>query len=366
MLSHTLIALSACAVGLALHLRWHPLRRELSDAWDFLRLRQSLLLMLAGAALLAGWDAAGTFTWIELNDWAVLWRPLLRHAFTDFALLFHQLVPPWPLALLLPLSLVLLAVRVWRWPYRYGERMPVPEQKLILVALSAGGVLWLLLEAVAALRPELPEWLQTIKMAARTLYIALMVAGTQVWLARLVIAWEKPPDTDAERDAVAALESTFARWQGVVALGVFNLLWMAWLGWNTDAETFSAWLLPELLILCAALPLAVAVLPGSSPFWQTGAVALRVLLHAALPLLMLAPTALAWLALTRYAVDMGLALAGAEEYAVLHQIVAVVRALVLAMLHGWLCLAALLAMLRHGFPTNPPADPAPSVEKTRP
>ena len=358
MLQTTLLALLAFSAGLALHLRWHPRRREFSDAWDFLRLRQPLLWLVAGTSLLNGLEAEKGFSLAELNDWRGLWLPLLRRAFTEFALLFHMLVPPWPLALLLPLLLVVLTIRVWRWPYRYGERVPVPEQKLVLIALTAGSVLWAGLEALAYFRPELPEAVQTAKLAARTFYAALTAAGVQVWLVRLVIAYEKPPDTEADRDAVAALESTFARWQGVVALGGFNLLWMAWRSWIVTQNGAVAWVLPELLVLFAALPLAVAVSAGRSRFWHAGAVALKVLGRGLLVLITLGITAVALLALAHYTADMGLALTA--ETGLWRGVAGVLRALVLAMLHGWLCLAALLAMLRHGFPSSSPDDKSPA------
>ncbi len=354
MLSITFLALLGAAVGLALHLRWHPLRREFSDAWDFLRLRQPLVLMVAGLLLLA--PQAPVFTILQLEDWRGVWPSLLGRAFTEVTEFFHALLPPWPLALVLPLGLLLLTIRVWRWPYRYGERVPVPEQKLVLVGLSVAGLVWMAVE-IAAWRITLPEWLESVKLAGRVVFAALTAAGTQVWLARLVMAWEKPVDTEADRDAITALESTFARWQSVVLLGAFNLLWMVGWSWREGDSLLAAWLLPELWLLFAALPMCVALAGGQSRFWMAGAMALKVLLRSLPAMIGYLLTAVVAMALVRYAADLA---AGylASGNAVWQEVARVLSALVLAMLRGWLCLAAIFVMLRHGFPRPSPADPA--------
>jgi len=340
LLRHTLLALLGLTVGMVLHLRWHPVRRHLSDAWDFMRSRQVLVLVVAGGLLL---NTRSAFTLLQLQDWRDLWLPLTRAAFMELALLPHALISPWPMGLALPLALLLLTIRVWRWPYRYGERVPVPEQKLVLLALCVGGVGWLALE-LASWRSMLPEAVESVKTGLRLIFTALMAAGTQVWLVRLVIAWEQPPDTESERDAGAALESTFARWQAVVMLAGFNLLWMAWRTWRSQAG-LASWLLPEMLLVCAALPLAVAA--GKGPFWQRGALALQIIIRASLPLISLGITALALLILVRYAADMAQALSPAEG--LLRGLVLTIRALAQATLSCWLTLAALFVMLRHGL-----------------
>jgi hypothetical protein len=352
MLQTTVLALLGLSAGLALHFRWHPLRREFSDAWDFLRLRQPLVLLVAGCLLFHPGPGRSL---MELEDWQDLWPHLLREACAGTTQLFHELAPPWPLALVLPLLLVLLTVRVWRWPYRYGERVPVPEQKLLLIGLSAAGLLWLGLEA-AAWQAVYPEWLETVKLAARTVFAALTTAGVQVWLVRLVVAWERPPDTDAEGDAVTALEATFARWQSVVLLGGFDLLWMAWHAWRPEDTGPAAWLLPEFWLLFAAVPVAVAVSSGKSAFWLTGAVALKALRRSLPVLAGYLISAVAVTMLGRYAAEMAQALGGTDGW--LAWLVRGVSALALAMLRGWLCLAAILVMLRHGFSRSHPAAPA--------
>jgi hypothetical protein len=355
MLSITILALLGTVVGLALHLRWHPLRREFSDAWDFLRLRQPLVIVVAVLLLLR--NEAPAFTGSELEDWQGLWPSLLGRAFTEVTELFHALLPPWPLALVLPMGLLLLTIRVWRWPYRYGERVPVPEQKLVLVGLSVAGVLWAGLE-IAAMRVVLPEWLESVKLAGRVVFAALTAAGTQVWLARLVMAWERPSDTEADRDAITALESTFARWQSVVLLGAFNLLWMLGWSWRAGDSRLATWLLPELWLLFAALPLCVALAGGQARFWMAGAMALKVLLRSLLALIGYLLTAVVAMALVRYANDLA-ASHFSSGNAVLREVARGLAALVLAMLRGWLCLAAIFVMLRHGFPRPSPAASAP-------
>jgi hypothetical protein len=57
-----------------------------------------------------------------------------------------------------------------------------------------------------------------------------------------------------------------------------------------------------------------------------------------------------------YAAEMAQALAGADGW--LAWLVRGVSALALAMLRGWLCLAAILVMLRHGFSRPSPSTPA--------
>lgn len=350
----TSLALLGFITGMVLHLRWHPLRRHLSDAWDFVRLRPFLVVACAGAALLA--SASATVrpvprTLAQLSGWRELILPLAHESAGHLAQLPHVLIAPWPLAVLTPFALAILTVRIWRWPYRYGERQPGLEQKVALIAATLAGCGWLALE-VSSLRSMQAEAVETLKLAARYVFTALAAAGTQVWLARLVIAWEKPQDTDADRDALAALEHTFARWQGVCLLAVFNLSWMLWRLWQPSVtEGFGAWLWIEYLLLLAALPLAVASVSGA--FWQQGAVALKILLRSLLPLLGLVFTAFTIILLARYASAMAHALVADSLLG--RVVVLPLDALVLAMLDCWLLLTALLIMLRHGFPRSPTA-----------
>jgi hypothetical protein len=185
-------------------------------------------------------------------------------------------------------------------------------------------------------------------------FAALTAAGTQVWLSRLVMAWERPSDTEADRDAITALESTFARWQSVVLLGAFNFLWMLGWSWRAGDSRLATWLLPELWLLFAALPLCVALAGGQSRFWMAGAMALKVLLRSLPAMIGYLLTAVVAMALVRYATDLA-ASHFSSGNAVLREVARVLAALVLAMLRGWLCLAAIFVMLRHGFPRPSPA-----------
>jgi hypothetical protein len=350
----TALALLGFAAGLVLHLRWHPLRRHLSDAWDCLRLRPALILWSAGAALLAtvfGETPHAPCSLPQLTDWREMLLPLAREALAHLAALPHVLMPPWPLACLVPLVLVFLTIRIWRWPYRYGERRPGPEQKFALLAVTLLGFVWLGLEGSSA-RHMLSEGVETLKLALRYIFTAMAAASVQVWLVRLVMAWEKPQETDAGGDAAAALEYTFARWQGVACLAGFDLLWMSWRWWQMNTpQSIGAWWWIELLLLFAALPVAVAAVPG--PFWQQGAAALCILWRAAVPLVLLAVTALYIFILALYTVEMGRVWCVESPFwgIILHPL----HALVLAMLDCWLLLAALLLMLRLGFSRSPSA-----------
>ncbi|WP_395737044.1 hypothetical protein [Prosthecobacter sp.] len=347
----TALALLGFAAGLVLHLRWHPLRRHLSDAWDCLRLRSGLIIGTAGAVLLAG--AAGEklhapYSLAQLTDWREMLLPLARDALAHMAMLPHALLPPWPLAGMAPVALLFLTLRIWRWPYRYGERRPGPEQKFSLLAVTVAGFAWLVLEA-ASLRQMLPEAVETLKQGMRYLFTAVAAASVQVWLVRFVMAWENPQNTEAGGDAAAALEQAFARWQGVAFLAGFDLLWISWRWWQiTTPHSIGAWWWIELLFVFAALPVAVAAVPG--PFWSQGAGALRILGRAALPLVLLSITALAVFMVALYTVEMARVLCAGSPF--WHMIEQPLAALVLAMLDCWLLLTALLIMLRLGFPRS--------------
>ncbi len=349
-----MLALLGFAAGLVLHLCWHPLRRHLSDAWDCLRLRPALILCTAGALLLAGvfGEAAhAPYSLAQLTDWQEMLLPLARDALAHMACLPHALVPPWPLACLVPVALVFLTVRIWRWPYRYGERRPVLEQKAVLLTVTLIGFAWLGLEG-ASLRQLLAESVETVKLGLRYIFTAIAAAGVQVWLVRYMMAWERPQDTDAGGDAAAAVEHVFARWQSVAFLAGFDLLWMSWRWWQRNTpQSVGAWWWVELLLLFAALPVAVAAVPGA--FWRQGAASLRILWRAAVPLLLLSITALALFILALYAMEMGRAFWA--DSPLWRMIGLALNALVLAMLDCWLLLTALLLMLRLGFSRPPSA-----------
>lgn len=350
----TALALLGFAAGLVLHLRWHPLRRHLSDAWDCLRLRPALILLTAGAMLLAavfGETPHAPYSMAQLTDWREMILPLFYAALAHLAALPHALMSPWPLACLVPVVLVFLTIRIWRWPYRYGERRPGPEQKFGLLIVTILAFVWLGLEG-SSVRRMLPEAVELMKLGLRYIFTALAAAGMQVWLVRFVIAWEKPQETEAGGDAAMALEHVFARWQGVAFLAGFDLLWMSWRWWQLNTpQSVGTWWWVELLLLFAALPVAVAAVAG--PFWQQGAAALRILWRAAVPLILLSITALAIFILALYTVEMGRAACAASPFWRIIELP--LSALVLAMLDCWLLLTALLLMLRFGFSRPPSA-----------
>ncbi|MGV3661080.1 MAG: hypothetical protein ACO1TE_12910 [Prosthecobacter sp.] len=356
----TALALLGLAVGLVLHLRWHPLRQELSDAWDFMRQRSVLVLWVAGALLLA--EAVGgarmeARTLAQLTDWREVIGPLAREAAAHVALLPHGLIPPWPLSCLMPVLFTILTVRIWRWPYRYAKHRPGPEQKFALLTFTVLGFVWLGLEVAGAARGRmLAEWVEMLKLGLRYVFSALTAAGTQVWLVCFVLAWERPQNTEAENDALLALERTFARWQGVAWLAGFNLLWLGWRLWQGGVGTgigtsagLGGWVWIEFLLVFSALPVAVGTAAGS--FFEQGAVALRLLFRAVVPLLLLGITAVAVFILALYASAMARALC--LDAPMLRLVVTPLNALGLAMLDSWLLLTFLLLMLRHGFPRFP-------------
>lgn len=353
----TIFALLGLVVGLVLHLRWHPLRQLLSDAWDLLRQRSVLVLWVAGGALLA--ERAGPApldarSMAQLADWRDLMGPLAREAAAHVALLPHSLIQPWPLACLMPVVLVVLAVRIWRWPYRYAQHRPGPEQKFALLAFTVLGFVWLGLEAAGLARERmLQEWLEMLKLGLRYVFSALTVSGTQVWLVCFVLAWERPLATGAENDALLALERTFARWQSVAWLAGFNLLWLGWRLWHAGVGTqpnagLGGWVWIEFLLVFAALPVAVGTAAGR--FVDQGTVALRMLFRAAVPLLLLGITALAVFVLALYASSMARALC--LDAPMLRLLVKPLDALGLAMLDSWLLLTFFLLMLRLGLPRS--------------
>ncbi len=351
----TLLALLGLVVGLVVHLRWHPLRQHLSDAWDFLRQRSVLVLWVAGGMLLA--EGVGSSrpvgrTLAQLTDWREVVGPLAREAAAHVALLPHCLMPPWPLACLMPLVFAVLTVRIWRWPYRYAKHRPAPEQKGALLIATGLGFGWLALEAAGLARQGmLPEALEMLKLGLRYVFSALTAAGSQVWLVCFVLAWERPQNTEVGNDALLALEQSFARWQGVAWLAGFNLLWLGWRLWHGGAPqgpSFSGWVWVEFLLVFSALPVAVGVAAGD--FFDQGSMALRMVLRVAAPLLLLGITAMAVFILALHASSMADALC--LDAPMWRVFVKPLNALGLAMLDCWLLLTFLLLMLRLGLPRS--------------
>ena len=351
MLLNTVLALFGLSAAMVLHFRWHPLRRAFLDSWDLLQMRQAWVLLPAFCLL---FRTPRNRCVGELENWQELWPHLLREGCAAATQLFHEVAPSWPLALALPPLLVRLTVRVWRWPYRYAERMATMQQKIGLIGLSSSAMLWLGIE-ISCWQVVHPEWLETVKWAARSIFSALTTAGVQVWLSGFVVIWQAPPVPKTDADAINALEATFARWPDVLQLGAFDLVWMSWRDWSSQATGVTAWLLPEFWLLFATLPTAVALSSGRKPFWLIGAEALRALRHALPCLVGSLISAITVMILTSYAVGMMLTMT--ETHGWLEWGARGLSALVLAMLRVWLCLTFILVMLRHGFSGVSPALP---------
>jgi hypothetical protein len=342
------LVLVVAVVGVVLHLKWHPLRQHLSDAWDLMTMMPWLTMLSAGLMLMA--EIAGerwvmpTFDLNELLTWREVAQPLLLEALFEHARMMHGLLPVWPGTLLLPLVLVLLSWRVIRFPYRYGPRRQQPAERWLLTAgmvLSWG---WVLLEIAHVTRP-VPEWLETLRLALRAIFGAVTMALSQVMLIRLVIAWEEPEHPDDQKDIGLAAEHTFARWRSLVGLAGLDLLWLLLFQAQAVPGGLSRWLLLEALLLFLALPLAVARVPGS--MIDQGAQALLILWRALLPLIGMMLTTIFVLTLTRYASALLLGMSGPKTWLTL--VTLPLHALVLATVRNWVFLACVFTLLRHGF-----------------
>ena len=245
-----------------------------------------------------------------------------------------------PLAVMLPVWVIMLTVLMIRYPYRFQKEKLRPEQRIVLLCLSALTMVW---SVVFCFTHGRQGELDAVMRSATLFVGALATAAFQVWLARMVIQWAEPRE-----DETGARDECFARWQNVAWLGGFNAAWWSlelWIG--PDA----AWLpwssLVEVLFVFAPLPVAVAAQRGS--FAEVGGLALRALWRGWLPLLGWAITAMALLALGRYAVGMSLLFGKGVGLVVLP--------LVTGMLHAWLLPTAMLLLYRRGFPSQD--QPAP-------
>ena len=352
----SLLCVAGLIAGVALHLAWHPLRRHFSDAMDFLRTHTlPLWLMMAGLAAeravpsgrLAPPPGGAAPEWAEpgaLHDLAVA---SARQA----VMLFHQAFPPWPLVLGLPLVLLSLAVQILRYPYRYQKKKPGTEQIILLVLVNVAGIAWAAMDIFAA-PIAAPGFLLDSIHALRTAFSLLGAAAFSVWLARLVIVWDEPDAGWAQEDVKTAAGQCFARWQNVMALGAFNLVWFSLvLGSGHRAGRLAQVLLPEVLLFFAPLPLSIA--SGAGSFVARGGEALRTLVLRLVPLLGHLVTTTALLMMAGITLDSARSLSDAHGWSPWPAEVA--RVLMLALLHSWLLVAGLL-ILRRG-----PGGPAETV-----
>ncbi|HEY1084424.1 MAG TPA: hypothetical protein VGE29_19305 [Prosthecobacter sp.] len=343
----TFLALAGLCAGLFFHLRWHPLRSQLSDGWDMLLSLKWLVPLLAALQLFSTSFHEGPEFGLEDAGQTLTGQMLARvpqAALADVQLL-HALAPPWPLALAVPFWLSLLFWRVKRFPYRYVSKRRLSSAWRWLALVAVLGWLWLGLEAVALLKP-VPEGLETVRLMLRWLSQSLALAASQIFMIRLVIGWDEPEKPEDEDDAGLAFEQLLVRWPGVMALAGLDLLWL--LAWHSLAEGhagWAKWLLVEAGLLFASIPVVAARLRCN---WRLQAeAAVRVLLNCAGSLLGLFLTGTALLLLVQFA--MGNLQNWADGNVTLSALFRILSALVLATVRSWLFLTFVLTVLRHGF-----------------
>ncbi len=361
----TILCIVVFALCVGVHLRWHPLRQAFSDAWSFL-LQHHYLLWFSAAALILNELAGGQQSVSRLFEknfplstssavplWPHTLDQLALLSLSRFGIALHTVFTPWPVAFLLPLLVTFLVWQIHRQPFWYDSKKPGPLKTSLLLTLALLTWAWLALEITARFSP-LPEFLETVRTALRGAGIALFAASIQVWIIRLVMAWQKPVTPEEGRDPQEALHRTLARWPELLVLATWNGLWMTWPLWPTRVGFLpTAWLLPELLLLFAPLPVTVAWRRGSVP--ALGAASMRVLLRVAVPLLGLVISAVFLLMPVYYA--QAVLVTWAQNSQLWQTLILPIHALALATVHNWLFLTAVLVLLRFGFRTPPPSSP---------
>lgn len=361
-----LLGVAGLAAGMGLHLRLHPRRRQFSEAFDLLKCRPHLLL--AGGLLLwlhrwvgtDGFHALPDPQAVDWADWTALALPLATEAALQWLLHLHQVLPAWPAALLLPAALLVALFHLARQPYRAGLR-----QRPRAGALAGLALLALLLVTVTAIEKGLPtlvlsEWQVNLFLVARLAALAVMGAGLQIWVLRVVRRWQQPPPVrPSSKLASNAWWEMLARWPLVLGLGAFNSLAVALRSWVTLAppSPLLPWLLAEWLLLFAALPAAVALAPPGRSFFRAGGEALRLLGSSLLPLLGVGSTSVVILALATYA-D-GIAATWPVASPSLRLALDAASAFALAFIRIWLFLAAALTLFSHASPSTPDPTPPP-------
>jgi hypothetical protein len=327
----------------------------LSEGWDFVT-GWPWLTVLHAALLLMG-HFSGTGAWLGLPQpgwqptfWGTEAGEKLALSGAEMLELPLALLPAWPGALLLPPALVLLGWRVMRYPYRYGPRRQRPVERWLLLSGTLLSWVWLGME-VAHFSQSQPEWLEALRLGLRMLFQAVAMALTQVVLVRLVIAWAEPEHPDDQRDLGLAVEHAFARWRGVAALAVLDLLVLL-LREMAPAGSVGllTWARAELMFVFIGLPAAFALVPGSPA--RQGMSGLKVWMRAPLAVLGVLITGLVLLALTRHASATMLLLFPLENWQ--GWVLLPVHALILATVRNWVFLAAMLTLLRHGLKLSSP------------
>ena len=352
----TVLGVGGLAVAVALHFAWHPLRRHFSDAFDVLRTHKRLFWLVALALFLNAITPAEGLTSHPVRAWTMadlsspgtMTVPMLRAASESYSRMWHQLVPPWPVVLAIPVLLVAGTASLIRYPYRYGGGKLKRSDTALLLLLAVSAVVWAFM-GIISLGQTRASPVQPVWQAASILFEGLTTAIVQIWAIRVILEWETPQSIHAEHDASGAMRGCLTRWRSVLALAAFNVIWMVLAAWRPLEPGGPGWIaLVEFLLFFAPLPIAVAVSDGAS-FLQCGGAALRALLRTLLPVAGHAVSSITVLALTHYALALSLSLFAGEEWS--HLALAAVRAFVLATILNWLFLAGVLIVLRHGFPS---------------
>ncbi len=347
----TLLSVCGLVVGVILHLKWHPLRRPLSDAWGLMQ-SQAWFIPLLTSLMLLSEPSSPLSLKPETTSLGLL--QLFQSSLGHFAWLLHGCLPSWPLACVLPLLLPFMLYRMNRLPSASGARRPRALHRSLLLFAMLVSWGWLTLE-ILELFQSLPDGFDAIRVGLRYTASAAMMAVAQVYLIRLVIGWAEPVGLNEQCDAWLALEDTLTRWPGLIFLTLLNLLWLLGSQSLSSMDTsLPQWILIEAQCLFAMLPLTVAWtrLRGLS----LGAESMSVLWRAARAFLAIAITDIALLMLARYSGEMLRQFA--DETLLMRGFVRVLSALVLATVHGWVFLAFVFSILHQGLKSAASFGPA--------
>ena len=360
----SLLCVAGLAIGMSLHLYLHPRRQDLSDALDLLK-NQPRLVLLTGLAfwlnfVLAsdGLDPLRADSELPWSQWRQIAPWLLQESVTHLAMLFHQVLPAWPLALLLPIGIARAMWNLSRHPYRSGLRTRPRRPEWLLLSLLLLVTAAVTITEATVRHTDLPESVETLLLAARLLSLAGFTAASQVWLLRLICRWLSPPQVETTPLVRLAWWDILGRWRLLLALVAFDAAWIALRSWiHLHPAPTADVVFVETLFFFAPLPTAVALLPPGSSFLAAGALTLSLLKRALPSLILLSLTSLVILALSLHAAGLFGSLLSVDSWFRLPFIV--LRAFVLAFVHVWLFLALSIALMR-SLPATSPLSPFPN------
>ncbi len=360
----SLLCVTGLAIGMSLHLYLHPRRHDLSDALDLLK-NQPRLLLLAGIAFLLhfvlasdGLDGLRPDNELPWLQWRQIAPWLLTESVTRLAVLFHQVLPAWPLSLLLPLGLARAMWNLSRHPYRSGLKMRPRRSEWLLLSLLLVIAAAVTIADATVRQADLPESLETLLLAGRLIKLAGFTAAAQVWLLRLLCRWLSPPQREKTPLVRLAWWDTLGRWRLVLALSAFDAAWIALRSWLHLHPSFAAQaLFAETLFFFAPLPAAMALLPPGSSFLAAGSLTLSLLRRALPSLILLGLSGWFILALSLHAAGLFGSLIPQDAW--LRGPFVLLRAFVLAFIHVWLFLALNLALMR-SLPAHSSLSPFPN------